>query len=171
MPSVSRATSTSDVRSVHSGTHSNGRRASVMQREENELAGGLEDWQDIDVADVDRYGFIIVKSPSTSSFADGTIKRSDNMRDPASLQRVATSLHLASETPRRKGTIKRTPSTTQHSRPTSNSSASMQQSVKRPTACAATRRRRNGGRAPSPGEERCIGGRRGVCQRPPSRGK
>jgi Rab-GTPase-TBC domain len=134
MPSVSRATSTSDVRSVHSGTHSNGRRASIMQREENELAGGLEDWQDIDVADVDRYGFIIVKSPSTSSFADGTIKRSDTMRDPASLQRVATSLHLASETPRRKGTIKRTPSTTQHSRPPSNSSASRQQSVKRPTS-------------------------------------
>jgi hypothetical protein len=136
MPSVSRATSTSDVRSTHSATLSGrNRRKSLIEREENELAGGLEDWQDIDNADVDRYGFIIVKPPSTSASAKGGINRSDTMRDPASLQRVATSLHLASETPRRKGTVKRTPSTGQNSRPTSNSSNnSRQQSVKRPTS-------------------------------------
>lgn len=134
MPSMSRATSTSDVMSVASGSHSAGRRTSILQREENELAGGLEDWQDVQNADVDRYGFIIANIPSTSSFAEGTVKRSDTMRDPASLQRVATSLHLASETPRRKGTIKRVPTTKQHSRPSSNSSTSRQQSVKRPSS-------------------------------------
>lgn len=136
MPSVSRATSTSDCRSIQSGMLSaRKRRDSLIQREENELAGGLEDWQDIDNADVDRYGFIIMKPPNLSASAEGGIKRSDTMRDPASLQRVATSLHLASETPRRKGTVKRTPSTGQHSRPTSNSSnMSRQQSVKRPTS-------------------------------------
>jgi hypothetical protein len=136
MPSVSRATSTSDIRSTHSGTTSaRNRPDSIIQREEHELAGGLEDWQDIDNADVDRYGFIIVKSPSVSSFTEGGVKRSDTMRDPASLQRVATSLHLASETPRRKGTVKRTPSISRSSRPASNSSnTSRQQSVKRPTS-------------------------------------
>lgn len=136
MPSVSRATSTSDVRSTYSGALSaQNRPESLIRREENELAGGLEDWQDIDSADVDRYGFIIGKRPSLSSSAEGGVKRSDTMRDPASLQRVATSLHLASETPRRNGTIKRTPSTSQHSRPTSNSSIlSRQKSVKRPTS-------------------------------------
>ncbi|KHO01901.1 Rab-GAP/TBC domain protein [Metarhizium album ARSEF 1941] len=34
-------------------------------RREKELAGGLEDWQDIDGADVDRYGFIAPKQPSS----------------------------------------------------------------------------------------------------------
>lgn len=136
MASVSRATSASDIRSTHSGIPSAGnKRESLIQREESELAGGLEDWQDIDNANVDRYGFIIVKPPSLSSFAQGSINRSDTMRDPVSLQRVATSLHLASETPRRNGTIKRTPNSTQNSRPASNSSnTSRQQSVQRPTS-------------------------------------
>ena len=135
-PSVSRATSTSDVRSAHSSTQSaRDTRSSLICREESELAGGLEDWQNVDNADVDRYGFIIPQNRSTSSLVGSGVKRSDTVRDPASLQRVSTSLHLASETPRRKGTIKRTPSTTQHSRPTSNSSsAPRQQSVKRPTS-------------------------------------
>ncbi|EFY99844.1 Rab GTPase-TBC domain protein [Metarhizium robertsii] len=34
-------------------------------RRETELAGGLEDWEDIDGADVDRYGFIAPKRPSS----------------------------------------------------------------------------------------------------------
>ncbi|KAM4059110.1 rab-GTPase-TBC domain-containing protein [Hirsutella rhossiliensis] len=34
-------------------------------RRETELAGGLEDWEDVDGADVDRYGFISVPRPSS----------------------------------------------------------------------------------------------------------
>ena len=39
-------------------------------RRKFELAGGLEDWEDVDGADVDRYGFICPKEPEEPSRAD-----------------------------------------------------------------------------------------------------
>ena len=70
------------------------RRASFI-REEQELAGGIEDWQDISAAEVDRYGFI---SPNPTINASS----SSLLASPApQLHRVSTALQLASEAPRR----------------------------------------------------------------------
>ncbi|KAL5340085.1 rab-GTPase-TBC domain-containing protein [Aspergillus crustosus] len=62
------------------------------KREENELAGGIEYWQNIKAGDVDRYGFIRASPKEGSEFSP--------------IQRVSTSLLLASETPRRKRSIR-----------------------------------------------------------------
>lgn len=104
--SLSRATSTTDVQSeIASQQNGDSKRSTVFQREENELAGGIEDWQDVDNADVDRYGFIIPKIESSNG-----LNRSPTTKDSQRMTRVTTSLQLASETPRRKGTVRRAPS-------------------------------------------------------------
>lgn len=109
--STSRATSTTDVSKLPPSP--------TFIREETELAGGTEDWQDVDNSEVDRYGFIIPKSPTSPSSKDGP----DNIgvkRTPTSsgqgLQRVSTALQLAADTPRRKHTIRRSPSNAQSSK-------------------------------------------------------
>ncbi|KAE8348391.1 rab-GTPase-TBC domain-containing protein [Aspergillus coremiiformis] len=66
-----------------------------LKKEPNELAGGIEYWHNIKAGDVDRYGFI--RSPTNNS-NDGT--------EPSPIQRVSTSLLLASESPRRKYSIR-----------------------------------------------------------------
>lgn len=78
------------------------KRQSVIQRESNELAGGVEDWDSINNEDVDRYGFIVKRSDTEASM--------DN-KPPPQLQRVSTSLLLATSAPRRKRTLRRAPST------------------------------------------------------------
>ncbi|ELR06438.1 hypothetical protein VC83_08608 [Pseudogymnoascus destructans] len=60
-------------------------RYSVLRRE-HELAGGIEDWEDICGEDVDRYGFIVKTSETP---------------EPRAPQRVSTSLQLASQAPRK----------------------------------------------------------------------
>jgi len=68
---------------------------SQSRREKFELAGGLEDWQDVRSEDVDRYGFIVPKcfvSPNDSSTPSSI--------NPE-LRRTSTQLQLASTTPRR----------------------------------------------------------------------
>jgi hypothetical protein len=66
----------------------------------NELAGGIEDWEDVNGGDIDRYGFInLRRDPSRP----GT-------PEPRPPQRVSTVLQLASETPRRKRVFGRAPS-------------------------------------------------------------
>ncbi|KIW46918.1 uncharacterized protein PV06_02539 [Exophiala oligosperma] len=108
IPSLSRATSTTDMNedldssSRHpSMTASASQTYIIPEREETELAGGLEDWKDVDNADVDRYGFIVSRTP----VMDGA-----DESKPQRLTRVSTSLQQASETPRRRVTIRRTPS-------------------------------------------------------------
>ncbi|KAJ5338545.1 hypothetical protein N7452_005273 [Penicillium brevicompactum] len=64
-----------------------------IKRETQELAGGAEYWQNVGAEEVDRYGFI---RPATNSKGS----------DINPLQRVTTSLLLASETPRRKRSIR-----------------------------------------------------------------
>lgn len=87
-------------------------RDSLIVRDENELAGGIEDWEDIDGADVDRYGFIVQRRlPSQGSSMNSPRPTSP---EPPKIQRVSTSLQVASEAPRRqRSTIKRKTSTTQ----------------------------------------------------------
>lgn len=81
-------------------------RKSLLVREGNELAGGMEDWEDLDGSDVDRYGFIVPKS--LSSPGSGQSVPVEGQR----VQRVTTSLQVASEAPRRhRSTVRRNPST------------------------------------------------------------
>lgn len=81
-----------------------------MIREEQELAGGIEDWEDVANGDVDRYGFIIPAQASQNSSLDSIHLKS---RDPPRIQRVSTVLQLASEAPRRRRSrLGRSPSST-----------------------------------------------------------
>lgn len=70
-----------------------------LLRDDTELAGGIEDWEDLQGGDVDRYGFIVPKRlPSQpSSLHSGQPKTPD----PPRMQRMSTLLQLASEAPRR----------------------------------------------------------------------
>lgn len=78
-------------------------RESLLTVEENELAGGIEDWEDVNGGDVDRYGFIVRRR---FSLRESSIN--PPLPDPPQLQRMATSLQMLSEAPRRqRSTIKR----------------------------------------------------------------
>lgn len=108
LSSISRATSMTDVSRMPSSP--------IIPREDNELAGGVEDWQDVNNADVDRYGFIIPKSPPVpAQDAPSGVKKTASGSGPG-LQRVSTSLQLAAETPRRRITVRRSPSNARSTR-------------------------------------------------------
>ena len=67
-------------------------------KEDNELAGGMEDWEDVRDGDVDRYGFIVPRRlPSLGSSG----RSAPASPEPPRIQRVSTSLQVASEAPRR----------------------------------------------------------------------
>ncbi|OKL63159.1 hypothetical protein UA08_01161 [Talaromyces atroroseus] len=76
---------------------------SSIKRESKELAGGIEDWQNVNAGDVDRYGFIIQRP------------KNGDTAEPQSIQRVSTSLLLASESPRRKNTFRKSLATARSS--------------------------------------------------------
>jgi len=79
-------------------------------RQEHELAGGIEDWEDVNGNDVDRYGFINLQRKVSRS---GT-------PEPRPPQRISTVLQLASETPRKKRAFGRSPSSAASSKGTFN---------------------------------------------------
>lgn len=62
-------------------------------REPTERAGGIEDWDDVNGKDVDRYGFINPKRPSSGTSA-GSKAHGEG------IQRVATSLRVEADQPR-----------------------------------------------------------------------
>lgn len=101
-------------------------RQSTPKKESNELAGGIEYWQNIRAGDVDRYGFIRQQS---SNGANGT--------EPNPIQRVSTSLLLASETPRRKHSI-RPPSASNRSFTGRSPTRKLSESSIRPTSSQST---------------------------------
>ncbi len=90
-------------------TTTTSKRESMIIREETELAGGIEDWEDLRGGDVDRYGFIVprrLESESSSTNSPRIISP-----EPPRIQRVSTLLQLASEAPRKgRGAMKRSPS-------------------------------------------------------------
>ena len=63
-----------------------------------ELAGGMEDWEDLHGGDVDRYGFISRQIMEPSNMSSSSLPVSPS----AGLHRVSTILQLVSETPRRR---------------------------------------------------------------------
>lgn len=89
-------------------------RKSLITLDENELAGGIEDWEDINGGDVDRYGFIVQRRlPSQGSSINSALP------EPPRIQRISTSLQIASEAPRRqRSTVGRRVSTRTQSRST-----------------------------------------------------
>ncbi|KAI9771984.1 MAG: hypothetical protein M1839_002577 [Geoglossum umbratile] len=93
------------------------RRESMIKKERWEMAGGIEDWADIDTRDVDRYGFIIPR-PSSSKSSSSPPHAETPM---PSIKRVSTSLYLASEAPRGKRTLRRVSSTISDNRSTTPS--------------------------------------------------
>ncbi|KAJ5104139.1 hypothetical protein N7532_004668 [Penicillium argentinense] len=97
-----------------------------MKRETQELAGGIEYWQNVGAEDVDRYGFI--HAPAKNGSGD---------TEPHPIQRVTTSLLLASETPRRKRSIRPSSNRSFNGRsPTRNLSQSS--AAGRPSSSAST---------------------------------
>jgi len=138
--SMSRATSTSELRSnvsIASGRVGTIREL-AMEREEHETAGGIEDWQDVQSEEVDRYGFIIPKISASEQVLSSDMKPSPSSAGPQPLQRVSTSLLLASEAPRRKHTAKRSPNSVREIPGSSAGSAasrpSSKHSIMRPTS-------------------------------------
>jgi Rab-GTPase-TBC domain len=123
-------TSSSDLRSDHSavGQSSQLQPGIVIEKTRKDLAGGLEDWQDVESGDVDRYGFIMPRSTTIGSVNGSGMKRSPSTREPPTLQRVSTSLQLAADAPRRKHTIRRSPSNANSAK----SGLSAQTSIRQP---------------------------------------
>lgn len=69
-------------------------------RIETEAAGGIEDWENLNGDDVDRYGFIVPRKLPTRG-SSGKCSQIATP-EPQQIQRVSTALHLASEVPRRR---------------------------------------------------------------------
>ena len=96
------------------------RRESFIKREDHELAGGVEDWQDINGGDLDRYGFIVPRVsvvPPDSSYSTPLPSPK-----PFQLHRASTVLQLASEIPRKeRKLIGRVPSVNGSTRSTKHS--------------------------------------------------
>lgn len=101
-PSRSNSTQTADAtfasgyrRPSRTGTIRS-KRGSLAVLDEHELAGGMEDWEDINGDDVDRYGFIVPRKAPSPGLSTTSLSP-----DPPRIQRVSTSLQIASEAPRR----------------------------------------------------------------------
>lgn len=93
-------------------------RKSLLVRDANELAGGIEDWEDLDGSDVDRYGFIVPKSLSSPGSGQSVAVELQRV------QRVTTSLQVASEAPRRhRSTVRRDASKTRSTTTPGNASS------------------------------------------------
>ncbi|KAK4904961.1 hypothetical protein LTR66_017853, partial [Elasticomyces elasticus] len=82
-------------------------------REPYELAGGIEDWENINGQEVDRYGFILPRKAPSRGYQNSPVP-SESQRIP----RVSTSLQVASESPRGKRALHRKPSDTRSTRST-----------------------------------------------------
>lgn len=110
------------------------KRESRMKKEPFETAGGIEDWQDVDVRDVDRYGFIVPRNlrsqaPSrNSNIAPG--------QETPRLKRPTTALQWFSASPRRKRTPGRAISSAQSFRSSPDPRAPSQQSMQPPESVA-----------------------------------
>ncbi|KAL2358538.1 rab-GTPase-TBC domain-containing protein [Cryomyces antarcticus] len=102
------------------------RRESGIKKRPFETAGGIEDWEDVDGQEVDRYGFIIPKKQLSRGASP----------EPQAIQRVSTALKLASESPRQKRMLHRGPSSAKSSRSAAPSRASSALSVRPPGSCS-----------------------------------
>ncbi|PVI00074.1 RabGAP/TBC [Periconia macrospinosa] len=70
----------------------------LIVKEPNEIAGGIEDWTELEGGEVDRYGFILPKKVNSQGSQNGA----DGPDEPR-MHRVTTALQLVSEEPRKRG--------------------------------------------------------------------
>lgn len=84
-------------------SRSTSRRTSFIDRQSYEVAGGIEDWEDVGGGQVDRYGFIMPKDLRSTS-ANGVDPRFDS---PSGIQRTSTILQDISSSPRPKNSLRR----------------------------------------------------------------
>ncbi|KAK5117177.1 hypothetical protein LTR85_008945 [Meristemomyces frigidus] len=73
---------------------------SSYSREAHEFAGGIEDWEDVEGQDVDRYGFI---NPSRAA----SRQSNGSQRHGGGIHRIATALRIEAEQPRRERKLRR----------------------------------------------------------------
>ena len=127
-------------------TTTTSKRSSIIVREANELAGGIEDWEDLNGGDVDRYGFIIPRK--ASSQASSLSSNRAKSPEPARIQRMSTVLQIASDAPRRqRSTIKgkKTPSAISPARSAETPSSSrLVQKIVRPNSSQSSYRTTSG---------------------------
>ena len=123
------------------------KRSSAIVREANELAGGIEDWEDLHAEDIDRYGFIVPRKPSsqTSSLNSNQAR----WPEPPHIQRMSTLLQIASDAPRRQRSTlrrKKAPSATSPARSAETPSSSRPVSrIIRPNSSQSSYRTKPGG--------------------------
>ena len=84
-------------RATSSSTDS-GNRFQALLTDSKDVAGGMEDWDDLNNSDIDRYGFIIPRKISSQPSSRNSLR--PVTPDPPRLQRVSTLLQIASESPR-----------------------------------------------------------------------
>lgn len=148
-------------------TTTTSKRSSIIVREANELAGGIEDWEDLNGGDVDRYGFIIPRK--ASSQASSLSSNRAKSPEPARIQRMSTVLQIASDAPRRqRSTIKgkKTPSAISPARSAETPSSSRpvqkivrpnsSQSSYRTTSSSHSRIRSAANRLPHYKDRKCV---------------
>ncbi|KAF2478313.1 RabGAP/TBC [Lindgomyces ingoldianus] len=92
------STLTVDKHREDSGSLRSSQQESFIAKEPTETAGGVEDWADLEGEEVDRYGFIVPKKTASRGSSNGGLDGPDEPR----IQRVSTTLKLASEEPRRR---------------------------------------------------------------------
>ncbi|KAI9884554.1 MAG: hypothetical protein M1823_003649 [Watsoniomyces obsoletus] len=102
----------------------------INGRYEADDSGALEDWEDLEGGDVDRYGFILTRGRSTR-LSSSNPNGNPRTLEPQRPQRVSTLLHLASETPRRSRALRKTasPRTTEFLTPPSRSRQPSERSI------------------------------------------
>ncbi|KAL9582514.1 MAG: hypothetical protein Q9212_003252 [Teloschistes hypoglaucus] len=71
----------------------------LQLRNDKELAGGIEDWENVNGGDVDRYGFIVPAEPLRKSARSHS---QTELLEPPRMHRVSTVLQTVSEAPRRR---------------------------------------------------------------------
>lgn len=140
-------------------------RESALVREDYELAGGIEDWEDLNGGDVDRYGFIVPRKLTSQASSLNSFRA--NSPEPPRIQRMSTLLQLASETPRgQRSTIKKPRSAKSPARSAKTPSLNRPPSgIIRPTSSQSSYRTLNGkesrlrsaaNRLPHNKDRRCV---------------
>lgn len=94
-------------------------RMTAIRKEPFEIAGGVEDWENIHGGEVDRYGFIIPKKPASRNSSNNSAVHPERPQ----FQRVSTSLRVISEAPRRNRTIRSPGPAVANNTPNRNSSS------------------------------------------------
>ena len=143
------------------GTNTN-HTANARMKESNELAGGIEDWEDLAGGDVDRYGFIVPRK--ISSQASSVNSHGPTSSELPRVQRMSTLLQLTSNDPRRQRSTLRKPSKSP-ARSTEIPSSRPASHIVRPTSSQSSyrtingkesRRRSAANRLPHNKDRRCV---------------